>query len=268
MIKNYFYRSILFLFSILFIFSCSKQGQLDEFTPLIPITFISGLPQADLKVDVYYEGELAYKGFSGMQTILVKSGKKGNFTFKDGDADTVLVADEIDVRNQRDTVYLFRTTPEEKVSLIKYAKGSEPAPRPGYIKLRIANAARLSAGEKIDIIFKQMDPLTFESNPIDSIAGITKDFPDSYVEIKQGQDQGYPILDYEIEFKNSNTGEKIKSKSGLPFANLWGAYTDTGLPGKIFTLFVSEEKQSRCLNGFVEVNGTCYIIGLNNLFSE
>lgn len=260
-----FFFLVLTLFASMFMTSCSKQGDKEVFINLSPVTFLNNIP-GDIGIDIYYEGDLVQDNMRSMATIRVKANANGKFVIKDAAADTLLLETEIETGNLADTVYVFRLSPEDQVGAIRYVKGMEPAPREGYVKFKIANTARLTTADKIDIVFKQNDPLTGEVIRVDSIIGITRNFPDEYVEIKHGYIEDiYPNRSYSLEFRNTETGEFIRTRNGLLAG---GAIEIDPSHIGIYTLYLKEDQQPRCANNNIEVNGICYRLSFGYLFTE
>lgn len=163
---------------IILIYSCKKEDAL-KFEELSEIRFSHRLLD-DVPLTIKVDGKLFEdKGLTGLNSQATFSLKSGNHSFVFYDASGQVVLDTtLSVTGTLAQFDLFRpdaVTPVVFLNEKTLGLDTEPAPKPGYFKIKMANFT----ADSMDVIFSVIDQ-NYVKIPLDTIINVKKDFSDFY----------------------------------------------------------------------------------------
>lgn len=246
-------KNNIYIFTIIILtglFSCKKEvfEQAREFGT-IRFNNQSGL----VSLKLVYNNE-PYTGLT-LNNVKLPAGK-ATFSFIDPATNKVLLDTALTVAaNTTEELILFKPDEAASLVLLKNTQADEPKPGAGLMKVKIANLASKALPGNIDLIFYGLDDELFDYVPLDTLENISKQFPESYVQLKNATSINDPSL--LVKIMDAGTKEVLTDIFiQVPENYNW----ETAEFYSVFTLYLKDDE-----NG-LPVNGTNYKVNVGTLF--
>ncbi|MFZ4262782.1 hypothetical protein ACFRAE_12110 [Sphingobacterium sp. HJSM2_6] len=252
-------RKHLFILPLIFVltlYSCKKLEYTSPFVEFIKMNLQTKGTISQPDIGIRYEGEeIPWKNNS----LKILAGE-GRFEFYLKSNNEVLLDTIINVIPSEDIFYLYQLDPRDIPVIIKDDTKSIPPPPEGFLKIRIANQAKVMFPEGFDVIF-HLD-LGKGWEPVYTIENVSSKLSDYHIFPKPANGQ-----EYSLSFINSITKEPIKLRNGTAFLGTVGSMFNVG-NSTIMSLYLNENARRCTSYSLVGTNGGCYTVDFMFLFKN